>query len=88
MNGNESGMLCSSEITGVVYTVVLVRHRFITRDMQKEILEKNRLNGSCQFASPAMTSNTDIRNFSFAAPTPQKKHFLLDLICEQFTISI
>ncbi len=57
-NGNENGMLYSSETTGLVCTAVLVRLRFITRDMQKETLEKNQLNGSFQFANPAMTDST------------------------------
>lgn len=56
--GNENGMLYSSATTGVVSIAVLARLRFITRDMQKETLEKNQLNGSFQFANPAMTNST------------------------------
>lgn len=58
-NGSENGMLYSNVITGAVYTAVPVRLRFITRDMQKEILERNRFNGSFQFVNRAMTNSTD-----------------------------
>ena len=57
-SGSKNGMLYSNETTGVVYTAVLVRLRFITRDMQKETSEKNQSNGSFQFANPVMTNST------------------------------
>lgn len=57
-SGTENGMLYSNETTGVVYTAVHARLRFITRDMQKETSEKNQSNGSFQFANPVMTNNT------------------------------
>jgi butyrate kinase len=56
-NGNENVTLYSNETTGVVCIAVLVRLKFITRDTQKETLEKNQLNGLFQFVSPAMTNN-------------------------------
>jgi hypothetical protein len=44
-------MLCSNEITGVAYIVVVALLRSITNGMRKDVLVKNLLNGSCQFAS-------------------------------------
>lgn len=44
-NGNENGRLYSSEITGVVCTVVVMLLRYITNAMQKEISERNQSNG-------------------------------------------
>jgi hypothetical protein len=58
MNGSENGMLYSNVTVGVVYIAVLVRLRFITRDTQKETLERSQLNGSFQFVNPATTSST------------------------------
>ena len=57
MIGRENDMSFSKETIGNVYTVVLARHKFITKDMQKETLEKNQLNGSFLFVNLAMTNN-------------------------------
>lgn len=51
-------MLYSNETIGIVSIAVLVQLKFITRDMQRETLEKNQLNGSFQFANHAMTRST------------------------------
>jgi len=53
-NGNENGMLFSNEIMGGVYIAERLLRRFITNDMQKEILEMSPLVGSSPFAKPAM----------------------------------
>ena len=50
-------MLYSNEITGVVYTAVPVQLKYITRDMQNTILEKNQSIGSSQSASLVMMHN-------------------------------
>jgi hypothetical protein len=50
-------MLYSSEITGVVPTVVVTLLRSITNGTQKGILVKNQSNGSYQFASLVMTDS-------------------------------
>ena len=59
MIGSENDMSFSKETIGNVSTVVLVRHRFITKDMQRETLEKNQSNGLFQFANHAMTDNIE-----------------------------
>ena len=59
MIGSENDMLFSKETIGNASTVVLVRQRFITKDMQRETLEKNQSNGSFQFATLAMTNNIE-----------------------------
>ena len=59
MIGSENDMSFSKETIGNVSTVVLVRHRFITKDMQRETLEKNQSNGSFQFANLAMRDNIE-----------------------------
>lgn len=59
MIGSENNMSFSKETIGNVFTVVLVRHKFITNDMQRETLEKNQLNGSFQFVNLAMTKNIE-----------------------------
>ncbi|MEQ8424248.1 MAG: hypothetical protein RIA63_06025, partial [Cyclobacteriaceae bacterium] len=61
--GNENGMLYSSEITGVVCTVVVMLLRSIINDMQKEISVRNQSNGLCQFANHVMTNNIVDRTF-------------------------
>jgi hypothetical protein len=65
MNGNENVLLYSKGTTGNVCIAVVVRLRFITRDMQKETLEKNQLNGSFQFANRVTTNSTgdNIKDF-------------------------
>ena len=59
MIGSENDISCSKERIGNVSTVVLVRHRFITKDMQRETLEKNQSNGSFLFVKLVMTKNID-----------------------------
>jgi hypothetical protein len=59
MIGSENDMSFSKETIGNVSTVVLVRHKFIIKDMRKETLEKNQLNGSFQFVNLAMTNNIE-----------------------------
>ena len=59
MIGNENDMSFLKETIGNVYIVVLVRHRFITKDMQRETLEKNQSNGLFQFVNLAMTNNIE-----------------------------
>lgn len=56
-SGNENDMLCSKGITGNVYIVVLALRKFITKDMQERISEKNQLNGSFLFAKHVMIKN-------------------------------
>lgn len=57
MSGNEKDMLYSNETTGVVFTAVLERPKFITRDIRKETSEKNRSNGLFQYVNPVMTNS-------------------------------
>jgi uncharacterized membrane protein YjfL (UPF0719 family) len=57
MNGNGNDMLYSSEIIGNVYIVEHMLHKFITKDMQKRISEKNQSNGSFQSVNPAMINS-------------------------------
>ena len=59
MIGSENDMSFSKETIGNVFTVVLVRHKFITNDTQRETLEKNQLNGSFQFVNLAITKNIE-----------------------------
>lgn len=59
MIGNENDMSFSKEIIGNVSTVVLLRHRFITKDMQKKTLEKNQSHGLFLFVKLAMTNNIE-----------------------------
>ena len=59
MIGNENDMSFLKETIGNVYIVVLVRHRFITKDMQRETSEKNQSNGLFQFVNLAMTNNIE-----------------------------
>jgi formamidopyrimidine-DNA glycosylase len=57
MNGDGNDMLYSSEIIGNVYIVELLLHKYITKDMQKRILEMNQLNGSFQSVNPVMINS-------------------------------
>jgi hypothetical protein len=59
MIGNVNDMLFSKETIGNVLTVVLVRHKYITKDTRKETLEKNQSNGLFQFVNLAMTINIE-----------------------------
>ena len=59
MIGSENDMSFLKETIGNVSTAVLVRHKFIIKDMRKETLEKNQSNGSFQFANLAMTNNIE-----------------------------
>ena len=59
MIGSENDMSFSKETIGNVFTVVLMRHKFITNDTLRETLEKNQLNGSFQFVNLAMTKNIE-----------------------------
>jgi len=56
-HGKENGMLSLKETIGVAYIAVVGRHKFIIRDTQNTISEKNQLNGSFQYANLVMTNN-------------------------------
>ncbi|WP_177191993.1 hypothetical protein [Parafilimonas terrae] len=70
-HGNVNGMLFLNEIIGVVYFVVVRRHRCIIRDTQSTISAKNQLNGLFQFANLAMTDNINSR---VRMPNAQQKY--------------
>jgi hypothetical protein len=59
MIGKENAMLFSNETIGHVFTVENERHKYITKDMRKETLEKNQSNGLFQFVNLAMTNNIE-----------------------------
>jgi hypothetical protein len=65
-------MLYSNGIIGVVYIVVVGRHRFIIRDTQNTILGKNQLNGLFQYVNLAMTNNI---NDKLKMPNAQQAAF-------------
>lgn len=59
MIGSENDMLFSKETIGHVSTVENVRHKYITKDMRRETLEKNQSNGLFLFVNPAMINNIE-----------------------------
>ena len=59
MIGKENAMLFSNETIGHVFTVENERHKYITKDMRKETLEKNQSNGLFQFVNLAMINNIE-----------------------------
>ena len=50
MIGKENAMLFSNETIGHVFTVENERHKYITKDMRKETLEKNHWKRTNQMA--------------------------------------